>query len=160
MISIIIPVYNSEHILETCVKSILQQEYRNIEVILVDDGSIDRSPGICDELAKQDHRIKVIHKDNGGISSARNQGLDIATGEWITFCDNDDLVSPNWLKHLITLVERNESILPICSFTRDSSWIGKEKPIEGLEAKKTYPISEYLPFYEKQLAGFVWNSLY
>lgn len=160
MISIIIPVYNSEHILETCVKSILQQEYRNIEVILVDDGSKDRSPGICEELAKQDHRIKVIHKDNGGISSARNQGLDIATGEWITFCDNDDLVSPNWLKHLINLVERSESILPICAFIRDKSEVGKEKPIERLEAKKTYPISEYLSFYEKQLAGFVWNSLY
>lgn len=160
MISIIIPVFNSEHSLDDCLCSLLQQNNKDFEIILVDDGSKDNSGRICDALSKEDNRIKVIHKENGGISSARNKGLDIATGEWVTFCDNDDIVTPNWLNHLIDSVKKNEAVLPICSFTRDKTELGKEKHLEGIESKKIYPNSEYLTFYEKQLAGFVWNSLY
>lgn len=92
-ISIIVPVYNMEKYLARCVDSILAQTYTNIEVILVDDGSSDLSPEICDQYAMVDNRVKVIHKLNGGLSSARNAGLDVATGDYIGFVDSDDYIS-------------------------------------------------------------------
>lgn len=93
MISIIVPVYNAEKTLRQCVDSILSQEYKDFELLLVDDGSKDKSPDICDEYAEKDNHIKVLHKPNGGVSSARNLGLDYAKGEWITFVDSDDYIS-------------------------------------------------------------------
>ena len=91
-ISIIVPVYNSEKYLDACIDSILSQSFRDFELILVDDGSKDSSAQICDEYASQDTRVRVIHKANGGVSAARNDGLDIAKGEYITFIDSDDWV--------------------------------------------------------------------
>lgn len=88
--SVIVPVYKAEGYLEQCVESVLQQTYTDFELILVDDGSPDRCPEMCDELAEKDSRIKVLHKENGGASSARNAGLDIASGEYIMFLDSDD----------------------------------------------------------------------
>ena len=93
LISVIVPVYNVEKFLVKCVDSILAQTYTNLEIIIVDDGSPDNCPAICDELAKKDSRIKVIHKENGGASSARNAGLDIAKGEYIGFVDGDDYIA-------------------------------------------------------------------
>lgn len=90
MISIIVPVYNAEKFLSECVDSILRQEFKDFELVLVNDGSSDRSPMICDAYAEQDDRIKVIHKTNSGVSSARNCGLDVCKGEWIAFADADD----------------------------------------------------------------------
>ena len=92
-VSIIVPIYNTEEYLPRCIDSILNQRYSNIELILVDDGSTDKSPKICDDYANKDKRIKVIHKTNGGVSSARNSGLDIASGEYITFVDSDDYIT-------------------------------------------------------------------
>ena len=89
-VSIIVPVYNVEKYLDKCIESIVNQTYRNIEIILVDDGSPDKCPEICNEWAKKDDRIKVIHKENGGLSSARNAALEIAQGDYITFVDSDD----------------------------------------------------------------------
>lgn len=94
MISIIIPVYNTEKFLNRCIDSILSQTYSDFELILVDDGSSDTSGDICDEYARADKRIKAFHKPNGGVSSARNFGIDKSTGEWVTFIDSDDYVSP------------------------------------------------------------------
>lgn len=99
IISIIIPVYNVALFLRQCIQSIISQE-GNIEVILVDDGSPDESPSICDEYAQKDNRIHVIHKQNGGVSSARNAGLDTAQGEWIWFVDGDDYIAENVLKRI------------------------------------------------------------
>lgn len=96
-ISIIIPVYNAEMTLKKCVDSIMVQEYKDFELILIDDGSKDMSSQICDEYAAKDKRIKVIHKQNGGVSSARNAGLEIAQGQWITFVDSDDYLSDHYL---------------------------------------------------------------
>ena len=90
MISIIIPVFNAEKYLQECIESILRQKYSEFEIILIDDGSRDKSPIICDKYAQQDQRIKVIHKENGGVSSARNYGLKICHGEWVVFADADD----------------------------------------------------------------------
>lgn len=96
-VSVIMPVYNSEKYLETTIKSVLNQEFDEFELILVDDGSKDKSGEICDEFADSDPRVKVIHKSNGGICSARNCGLAAAEGEYIAFCDNDDLYLPGLL---------------------------------------------------------------
>lgn len=99
-ISIIVPVYNAEKYLRRCIDSILSQSLTDFELILIDDGSTDRSPHICDEYATRDKRIKLIHKKNAGVSAARNDGLDIAQGEFITFVDSDDWVDVNYLKSL------------------------------------------------------------
>lgn len=97
LISVIIPVYNAELTLERCVNSVLEQQFKDFELILIDDGSTDQSPHICDTLSASDDRVKVIHKPNGGVSSARNVGLKHAEGTWITFIDADDGISGNFL---------------------------------------------------------------
>ncbi len=107
MISVIVPIYNSEKTITRCVKSIQNQTYKNIEIILVDDGSIDNSLKMCKEFAKTDHRIKIIQKNNGGVSSARNIGIESAEGEYIMFCDADDYVSPNWCSILEKTIKKN-----------------------------------------------------
>lgn len=101
LISIIVPVYNVEKYLSRCVDSILQQTYKNIEVVLVDDGSTDNSGNICDLYGQKDDRIVVVHKKNGGLSSARNAGLDIAKGDYIGFIDSDDFISANMYELLV-----------------------------------------------------------
>ena len=101
LISVIVPIYNVEPYLRRCVDSILAQKYRNLEIILVDDGSPDDCPQICDEYAAQDERIKVIHKANGGLSSARNAGLDAASGDWVSFIDSDDWIEPDMYEVLL-----------------------------------------------------------
>ena len=101
LLSVIVPVYNMEKCLEKCVHSITNQTYRNMEIILVDNGSKDNSGEICDQLARADGRIKVIHKVNGGLSSARNAGLDAASGEYYGFVDSDDYIEPNMYETLM-----------------------------------------------------------
>lgn len=104
-ISVIVPVYRVEDYLERCVNSICNQTYRNLEIILVDDGSPDRCPEICEALAARDERIVVVHKENGGLSSARNAGLDIATGNYVSFVDSDDWIEPETYRHMISAME-------------------------------------------------------
>ena len=106
MISIIVPVYNTEKYLDRCIQSILSQTYTDFELLLINDGSTDSSGAICDKYAEQDSRVRVFHKENGGVSSARNVGLDNAKGEWVTFCDSDDWVENCWLD---TFVENSEN---------------------------------------------------
>lgn len=103
LVTIIVPIYNVEQYLRECLDSIISQTYKNIEIILVDDGSPDRSSAICDEYAAKDARIKVIHKINGGLSSARNAGLEIAKGDYITFCDSDDILMPDAIECYIDM---------------------------------------------------------
>ena len=101
LISVIVPVYKVEQYLDECVQSIINQTYKNLEIILVDDGSPDRCPEMCDEYARQDSRIKVIHKKNAGQSSARNAGIDFSHGEWIYFIDSDDWIELNCIELLL-----------------------------------------------------------
>ena len=98
LITVIIPVYNVEKYLKECLESIINQTYKNLEIILIDDGSTDASGEICDEYSKRDNRIRVVHKANGGLSSARNLGLDIANGEYVTFIDSDDYIDLEFMK--------------------------------------------------------------
>ena len=106
-VSVIIPVYNVEKFILKTVESVMNQDYKDVEIILVNDGSPDNSAQIIDELAKRDNRIICIHKENGGVSSARNAGLKIATGEYVTFIDGDDWVEPNYISYLLGLIEKN-----------------------------------------------------
>ena len=111
LISVIVPVYNVEEYLKKCVDSIINQTYINLEIILVDDGSTDDSGKICDEYSKKDNRINVIHKENGGLSDARNAGIDIAKGKFLTFIDSDDFVENNYVELLYnTLVQYNADL--------------------------------------------------
>lgn len=112
LISIIVPVYNVEKYISRCIDSIITQTYRNWEMILIDDGTLDSSGKICDEYAKADMRIIVIHKPNGGVSTARNEGVRIASGEWIGFVDPDDYVEEDWLQIIVNRLEhRNVDML-------------------------------------------------
>lgn len=109
LVSIIIPVYNSESFLNECLNSVINQTYKNIEIILVDDGSTDKSGSICDDYAKKDDRIKVFHKENGGVSSARNLGILHSKGEFITFVDSDDTITKDFITSFeIESIKKNE----------------------------------------------------
>lgn len=110
MISIIVPVYNAESFLDECIDSIVQQCYTEFECILVDDGSIDRSGAICDQWAERDSRIQVLHKQNGGVSNARNVGIERATGDYLTFIDSDDLVAPTYLSDMVSVINENSEL--------------------------------------------------
>ncbi|MBP3581647.1 MAG: glycosyltransferase [Clostridia bacterium] len=113
-ISIIVPVYKVEQFLEKCVNSITAQTYKNLEIILVDDGSPDNSPALCDNLAKTDKRIKVIHKANGGVSSARNEGLRQASGEYVAFVDSDDWIEETMYEEMLNLAIAENADMVFC----------------------------------------------
>lgn len=127
LISVIIPVYNVSKYLKQCVDSVLNQTYRNLEIILVDDGSTDCSGVICDQYAQTDQRVIVIHKENGGLSDARNTGLEVAKGEYIGFVDSDDFIHPDMYKILSKLLEEKKA--DIASANWQSFFDGKENDI-------------------------------
>lgn len=118
-VSIIVPVYNTEEYIERCVNSILSQTVAEFELLLIDDGSTDSSAIICEQLAKKDCRIRVIHKMNGGPGDARNMGLKIAKGEWICFVDSDDYLSRFYLEKLLKACENDGVLVSICNVTSD-----------------------------------------
>ncbi len=118
LISVIVPVYNVERYLEKCVESVCRQTYKNLEIILVDDGSTDRSGEICDALSKTDARIKVIKKENGGLSDARNAGMEIASGKWWIFVDSDDYIAPNTVETMLRAAVENRCEIAICNMVR------------------------------------------
>lgn len=117
-ISVVIPVYNAEKYLRDCVASILAQSYGEFEVILVNDGSEDGSGALCDKLAGEDSRIRVLHKANGGAADARNRGAELAKGDYIAFVDADDYIAPDYLRFLVELMNRYATNVPIC----DAFW--------------------------------------
>ena len=116
LISVIIPVYNVENYLSRCLDSVLNQTYKNLEIILVDDGSTDSSSLICDEYAEKDGRVKVIHKANEGAAMARNTGLDTATGEYISFVDSDDLINKEMIEKLYAGITENNCDIAVCGY--------------------------------------------
>lgn len=130
LISVIVPVYNVEKYLRKCIDSILSQTYTNLEIILVDDGSVDNSGRICDEYKEKDSRIVVIHKENGGLSSARNAGIDMAHGEYIGFIDSDDYIDSDMYEELYKNMQDNNADLSIC---------GILNLYQGIESKRNTP---------------------
>lgn len=121
LISVIVPIYKVEPYLRRCLDSIVNQTYTNLEIILVDDGSPDGCPAICDEYAAKNNRIVVIHKKNGGLSDARNAGLDICKGEYITFVDSDDWLADCFIEKLYEAITLQDSDIAICSYTKTTS---------------------------------------
>ena len=117
LISVIVPIYNIKKYIADCVESIIEQSYENLEIMLVDDGSHDGSEKICDEYAKIDKRIRVIHKENGGLSDARNVGIDLAHGEYVTFVDGDDALENTAVEYLYDLIDKFDADMSICSFS-------------------------------------------
>lgn len=152
VISVIVPVYNVEPYLARCVDSILAQSYKSLEVILVDDGSRDRCGAICDEYAAKDSRIKVIHKENGGLSSARNAGIDAATGTYLSFVDSDDWIEPDAYEQMAVLMETYCAKL-VCGGRYDVNGVTGEKKL-GLCPEKEECISA------EELVGriFLWDG--
>lgn len=131
MISVIIPVYNGEKFLRETVDTLCNSDYQNLEILLIDDGSSDKSPAICDDLADCDSRIHVLHKENGGICSARNAGLSMANGDYIAFCDQDDCVEPEMYRTMLERMIVDASQLAICS-------TGRIRIADGEVAKTPY----------------------
>ena len=156
-ISIIVPVYKVEKYLDRCVESIVNQTYKNLEIILVDDGSPDNCPQMCDKWAKKDSRIKVIHKQNGGVSSARNIGLDNATGEYIQFADSDDYLELNACELLINNMKETNADWVIANFNRIGSKFHQTEIIEKV-MDNNFNTFKYM--YEKRINGGIWNKLY
>ena len=108
-VSVIVPVYNIENYIEGCIKSLISQTYTNEEIILVNDGSTDNSLNVCEQFAGLDNRIKIVNKTNGGLSSARNAGIDVATGDYIMFIDGDDYIAANTLLELVSQIEKYDA---------------------------------------------------
>lgn len=166
-ISVIVPIYNVEKYLDKCVSSIVGQTYSDIEIILVDDGSPDGCPAMCEEWAKRDSRIRVIHKENGGLSSARNAGLDVARGEYISFIDSDDYISERMLESLHGAIERARADICSCGIVNvyedgtEVAWNIKdmvgdsEAFLRGLYDDSAVPVAACNKLYKKEL----WNEM-
>lgn len=159
-VSVIVPVYNAENYLNRCVDSLLNQTLKDIEIILVDDGSPDKSSIICDEYLKKDSRIKVIHKANGGVSSARNEGLKVATGEFVTFLDSDDYIEARAYEVAYKTAKDNCCEYVMWGFFCD--FVDKNENL--INQKNSAPKSSH---YEQSqmaellnLSGYLWNKLY
>ena len=158
-ISVIIPIYNVEKYLKRCLDSVINQTYKNLEIILVDDGSTDSSGRICDEYAAKDKRIVIIHKENGGISDARNKGLDICTGEYISFIDSDDWIDINYFNILLMYLVNSNSDISCCDYLRTGKYItyfAYNKEIEIQMFNKHDGLEFYL---EKDIVS-AWAKLY
>lgn len=163
MVSIIVPAYNCIKSLECCVGSIRQQTYTSFELILVDDGSADGSGELCDKFAAEDTRIRVIHKPNGGVSSARNAGIDAVTGEYITFCDSDDYLEPDYLETLVQAAEANPDCGHIWCCFQTVTGYQKENAAPNYTYAKSllrYTLQEYMSLHEMWLDAEPWNKLY
>ena len=160
LISIIIPVYNEEIHLERCINSIINQTYKNMESILVNDGSTDQSGEICDKIAKNDKRIKVIHKKNSGVSDTRNMGINNANGKYITFIDSDDYIDNKMIEKLYINLKENESDISICGFKRinEKKQILYETKTKKINLNKREFLDELM--IEKIFIGSLWGKLY
>lgn len=163
-LSIIVPVYKVEPYLRRCVDSILAQTFRDFEVILVDDGSPYNCGVVCDEYAAKDERVKVIHKANGGISSARNAGLDIAQGDYIGFVDSDDYIAPDMYETLLELSERTIADISAVGFTEVAETGDVIRRWEGLAADRVYKRKDFIcgffPDYFWKIMPNVWNKIF
>lgn len=134
MVSVIVPIYNVEKYLKNCIECLIQQSYEELEILLIDDGSTDTSGQIADQYAMKDPRIHVIHQKNGGLSAARNKGLDVAKGEYICFVDSDDTVHHDFIKTLFGLCEEKHCEIAQCGFLRTSEIRNEDKMIDCMDA--------------------------
>lgn len=160
LISVIVPIYKVEKYLNKCVKSIINQTYKNLEIILVDDGSPDNCGKICDKLAERDDRIRIIHKKNGGLSSARNAGIEIANGEYIGFVDSDDYIKEDMYEILLNLIKKYDADVSICNLydVIDGNECIRNKENGIREYSRLDILKEVL--LDKNIQSYAWNKLY
>ncbi len=161
LISVIVPIYKVEPYLDRCVQSIVEQTFKNLEIILVDDGSPDACPAMCDAWAEKDSRIKVIHKENGGLSDARNAGLAVATGEYIGFIDSDDYIAPEFLTELYDAMAQTGADIAECA----TAYVDEDGNI--LRQRNVAPVAQMDKLealrrlvLEDGIYQTVWNKLY
>lgn len=168
LVSVIVPIYRIERYLGTCIESIIKQTYKQLEVILVDDGSDDRCRDICDLYSSKDNRIKVIHKENGGLVSARKEGMKNSSGEYIAYVDGDDWIEPDFIERMITDAVENQADIVCAGQTRDlfdvsfkmqnpypnGAYRGKE--LIGLKCN----MLSYGEFFSLGISTYVWNKLF
>ena len=158
-ISVIIPVYNVEGYLLQCLDSVLSQSYADLQIILIDDGSIDRSGEICDAYAAKDSRVVVIHQKNGGAAAAKNAGLRVATGKYLSFVDSDDYLEQDTYAHMIAFLETQQADVIQCAF-RDV-YVDKSVPHTVLGDQMDFSSTEYLEQFTKDwTCGLLWDKLY
>lgn len=168
LISVIVPIYNIDRYLGTCIESLIKQTYKNLEIILVDDGSPDRCPEICDLYAKKDSRIKVIHKVNGGLVSARKAGLEASKGTYVGYVDGDDWVGPGFYKELCDMIVEADADLVIGGQSRDifntNSHIISNIPAGRYEGERLKELQKnmlsYGEFFRIGITTYVWNKLF
>lgn len=162
-VSVIVPIYNVDKYLNRCIDSIINQIFTNIEIILVNDGSFDNSPQICDNYARIDSRIKVIHKKNGGLSDARNTGIAASSGRYLAFVDSDDYIDPSYLAVLFYAAERNNCDISYCNYSiykqekGTHKTINVRKPLPGITTGKKIARLTIRDFRSR---AYVWNKLY
>ena len=162
LVSVIVPVYKVEPYLRRCLDSIVGQTYKNLEIILVDDGSPDGCPAICDEYAAKDSRIVVIHKENGGLSDARNAGLEIAKGEYISFIDSDDWVADVYIEALWTALDSQKAELAVGNYhATESSYTLKISDCDYTPSEVLEPVQAVKKLWSKDAVAFVtsWGKL-
>jgi len=162
LISIIVPIFKVEKYLSQCVTSIVNQTYQNLEILLVDDGSPDNCGKICDNFAKEDPRIKVIHKANGGLSDARNVAIDVAQGEWIIFIDSDDFVEPNHVEILFNLTQKYRCLIACSDYKNvyENETLKKENLVQNEDTVwPKWTALQYL-FCQKHISTSAWGKIY
>ena len=158
-ISVIIPVYNVERYLHECLDSVLSQSCSELQIILIDDGSTDDSGMICDEYAAKDSRIAVIHQKNSGAAAAKNAGLRMATGEYLSFVDSDDYLEPGAFRHMVNLLEKSSADVIQCGFC--DLFVDEKIDRITLENVCTFTAVEYLKRYTTDwTCGLLWDKLY
>lgn len=160
-LSVVIPAYNAENTIEKCVQSICAQNYKDIEIIIIEDGSVDGTALLCDKFAEKDKRIRVVHSENGGVSKARNQGIHLAMGKYLRFVDSDDYLEADCIANEITCIESEEADWLISGY----------KKICGTEVKEIMPLqdccctieeleNQFANLYENMLLNVPWNKIY
>ncbi|PGT89048.1 glycosyltransferase family 2 protein [Bacillus sp. AFS040349] len=167
LISIIVPVFNSEEFLPSCLKSILSQSYTNIELILINDGSTDKSLSICQEFEEKDKRIRVINQENKGVSNARNVGIEIATGEYLVFIDSDDFLENNMVEKMYKSIN-SEIDMVICGYAiHDLNFsTNMNENILSIKSNKTQTLNvediakDFWEYYDKGVINPLWNKIY
>lgn len=156
LISIIIPIYNVDKFLMKCLESCISQTYKNIEMILINDGSTDNSGNICDEYQKRDRRVKVVHKKNAGVSAARNYGINIAKGDWIIFVDADDYLSVDFVQYMLNLVKKSGASFGLSK----KCYLSKEDKQEENECKILSPEEATALLLSQEVIVGCWNKIY
>ncbi len=162
-IAVVVPVYNMQERLQICLESILKQTYSNLEIILINDGSSDNSPNICDDYSRKDARIKVIHQENQGLSAARNRGIRESNSDYLVFIDSDDYVGEHYIANLVFAIKMSDTLLASCQFKKTTqNDLEQKQKLEDTNAIKTISSEEmlYKMLYHDEAEVSAWDKIY